>query len=167
MKILKNLNNIKLLDIKCMNFAIEQAKMAFKIGEIPIGAAISILSTEKIIGLGYNKTITNNDPTAHAEIIAIRKASKNNYNYRLCEASIYITTEPCLMCMGAIINSRIKNVIFGSYNTKYGVCGSLLNITKIKNLNKRIYFTGGILKNKCCKIANSFFYKNNFKKNRF
>src|SRR3989339_795866 len=106
--------------------ALKEAKKAEKFSEVPVGAVI--VFNDKIIARGYNKNITSNDPTAHAEIVALRKAAKKLNNYRLNGCSIYVTIEPCPMCAGALVWARVSEVIFGAYDLKAGACGSVVNI---------------------------------------
>lgn len=137
--------------------ALKEAQKAEKKGEVPVGAVITYKN--KIVGRGHNLSITSNDPSAHAEIIALRKASKKLKNYRLPECKIYVTIEPCPMCAGALIWARISEIIFGAADIKAGACGSVFNISDNKNLNHRIKVTGGILEKQCSLIMQDFFKK--------
>ena len=141
-------------DIFFMQQALECAEKAYAIDEVPIGAVI--VKDNKIIAKGYNKSIALKDTTAHAEIVAIRKACKKLNNYRLNDCSIYVTIEPCPMCMGALIHARIKNLYFGAKDIKAGACGSVLDISKLK-LNHRINVYSGLLEQDCAKIIKEFF----------
>jgi tRNA(adenine34) deaminase len=141
-------------DIYFMQQALKCAKTAQEKDEVPIGAVI--VKDNKIIAKGYNKSITLKDTTAHAEIIAIRKACKRLNNYRLNDCSIYVTIEPCSMCMGALILARIKNLYFGAKDIKAGACGSILDISKAKT-NHKIKIYGGLLEQDCAKIIKEFF----------
>ena len=147
-------------DILFMQQALKCAQTAQEKDEVPIGAII--VKDNKIIAKGYNKCITLKDATAHAEIVAIKKACKKLSNYRLNDCSIYVTIEPCSMCMGALINARIKNLYFGAKDIKAGACGSILDISKIK-LNHKINIFSGLLEQDCAKIIKEFF-KNKRKK---
>ena len=141
-------------DIYFMQQALKCAKTAQEKDEVPIGAVI--VKDNKIIAKGYNKSITLKDTTAHAEIVAIRKACKKLNNYRLTDCSIYVTIEPCSMCMGALILARIKNLYFGAKDIKAGACGSVLDISKAKT-NHKINVSGGLLEQECAKIIKEFF----------
>jgi tRNA(adenine34) deaminase len=147
-------------DIYFMNQAFKEACKALKFQEIPIGAVI--VKKEKIIGRGFNKCISLSDPTAHAEVIALRKAANKLRNYRLNNCSIYVTVEPCVMCIGALINARIKKVVFGAIDKKSGACRSVFRIPKNKRLNHQIEVFGGTEKyllTKCAGIIKGFFRK--------
>lgn len=141
-------------DIYFMQQALKCAKKAQEKSEVPIGAII--VKDNKIIAKGYNKSITLKDTTAHAEIVAIRNACKNINNYRLNDCSIYVTIEPCSMCMGALILARIKNLYFGAKDIKAGACGSVLDISKFK-LNHKINVYSGLLEQECATIIKQFF----------
>ena len=141
-------------DIYFMQQALKCAETAQEKDEVPIGAVI--VKDNKIIAKGYNKSITLKDTTAHAEIIAIRKACKKLNNYRLNDCSIYVTIEPCSMCMGALILARIKNLYFGAKDIKAGACGSVLDIPKAKT-NHKINVFGGLLEPECARIIKEFF----------
>jgi len=141
-------------DIYFMQQALKCAKLAYLKDEVPIGAVI--VKDNKIIAKGYNKSITLKDTTAHAEIIAIRKACKKLNNYRLNDCSIYVTVEPCMMCLGALIHARIKNLYFGTSDIKTGACNSVLNISTIKT-NHKINIYNGLLQPDCAIIIKKFF----------
>ncbi len=141
-------------DIYFMQQALKCAQIAQEKDEVPIGAVI--VKDNKIIAKGYNKSITLKDSTAHAEVIAIRKACKKLNNYRLNDCSIYVTIEPCPMCIGALVHARIKNLYFGAKDIKAGACGSVLDISKFK-LNHRINVYNGLLEQECAKIIKEFF----------
>ena len=137
--------------MKFMHKAIELAKMA--LGEIPVGAVV--VKNDKIIAEAYNKKEKDNDVISHAEILAIRDAEKKLGNWRLEDCDLYVTLEPCPMCAWAIINSRIKNVYFGSFDTNYGALGSKIDLRKIANSKMNVY--GGILENECNEILKNCF----------
>ena len=141
-------------DIYFMQQALKCAEKAQEKDEVPIGAVI--VKDNKIIAKGYNKSITLKDTTAHAEIVAIRKACKKLNNYRLNDCSIYVTIEPCSMCMGSLILARIKNLYFGAKDIKAGACGSILDISKAKT-NHKIKIYGGLLEQDCATIIKKFF----------
>ena len=141
-------------DIYFMQQALKCAKTAQEKDEVPIGAVV--VKDNKIISRGYNKSITLKDSTAHAEIVAIRKACKKLNNYRLNDCSVYVTIEPCSMCMGALILARIKNLYFGAKDIKAGACESILDISKLK-LNHKINIYSGLLEQDCATIIKEFF----------
>ncbi|QJC37987.1 tRNA adenosine(34) deaminase TadA [Enterobacteriaceae endosymbiont of Donacia marginata] len=151
-------------DIYWMKYALYFAKLAKYNGEIPVGAII--VKNNKIISFGNNNTIKKNDPTAHAEIMALRKAGKYLKNYRLLNTTMYVTLEPCLMCSGAIIMSRISRLVFSTYNKKYSNIGSFIDLLGIYNINHKIKISSGILKKECTSMIQDFFSlkrkKNNF-----
>ena len=142
---------------KWMNSAIEQAAIAYEQKEIPIGSVI--VSEGQIIGRGYNKVESLKDPTAHAELIAITSASSTFDNWRLIDCDLYVTLEPCIMCSGAIVNARIKNIFFGAYDSKYGAVSSMYNLCNDTRLNHQSGVKGGILENECSYLLKSFFKK--------
>ena len=148
------MHNFTEQDIYFMHQALKCAQEAQKKDEVPIGAVI--VKDNKIIAKGYNKSITLKDSTAHAEIVAIRKACKKLNNYRLTDCSVYTTIEPCSMCMGALILARIKKLYFGAKDIKAGACGSALDISKLK-LNHKINIYSGLLEQECAKIIKEFF----------
>ena len=138
-----------------MKEALVQAKKALKKGEVPIGAVVVL--GDEIIGKGHNQPITKKDPTAHAEIIALKEASNRLENYRLNEAIIYTTLEPCLMCAGALVHARIKKVIFAAQDTKSGVVVNNGGLIQSEFLNHKVSFEGGILEKEASKLLKDFF----------
>ena len=141
-------------EIYYMKYALKEAKKAYEIGEIPVGCVI--VYNDKIIARAYNKRENNNISTAHAEILAINKSCKKLNSWRLEDCDIYITLEPCAMCAGAIIQSRIKNCYYGAYDYRFGAHKSIINLFDVKfNHNVNIY--GGILEDECSKIIKDFF----------
>ncbi|QJC33540.1 tRNA adenosine(34) deaminase TadA [Enterobacteriaceae endosymbiont of Donacia provostii] len=156
-------------DVYWMKCALNFAKLAEFYEEIPVGAII--IKNNKIISYGINNSIKNNDPTGHAEIIALRKAAKFLKNYRLLNTTMYVTLEPCLMCSGAIINSRISRLVFSTYNKKYSNTGSFIDLLSTYNINYKLKINSGILKKKCNNIIKKFFFlkrkKNNFLKKAY
>ncbi|MCL2799504.1 MAG: tRNA adenosine(34) deaminase TadA [Endomicrobia bacterium] len=137
--------------------ALKEAQKAQELGEVPVGAVI--VKDNKIIARGFNRCITDKDPTAHAEIIALRKAAKKTGNYRLNGCVVYVTIEPCAMCAGALVNARIEKIFFGAYDKKAGACKSVFKIVNNKKLNHRIEFKSDILKSECAGIIKKFFEK--------
>ncbi len=140
---------------KFMLAALKEAKKAYNKDEIPVGAVI--VKNNKIISRGHNLSITKNDPTAHAEIIAIRNASKKLKNYRLNGCQMYVTLEPCPMCAGAIVHSRIEKLFYAAEDTKTGACKSVFNIVNNKKLNHRINFFSGYFKEESKSLLQEFF----------
>ncbi|HCK98893.1 MAG TPA: tRNA-specific adenosine deaminase [Candidatus Marinimicrobia bacterium] len=140
-----------------MEFAFKEAERAFDKGEIPVGAVI--IRKNSIIGKGHNMRENLNDPTAHAEIIAITSAAATIESWRLDDCTIYVSLEPCPMCTGAIINARIPRVVFGAYDEKAGMCGSVDNLCDMNLLNHRAVVKGGVMEEKCQSIMNAFFKK--------
>ena len=140
---------------KFMKEALKEAKKAYEKGEIPVGAVI--VKNNKIISRGHNLKETKNDTTKHAEIIAIQKASKKLNSWRLIDCEMYITLEPCSMCAGALINSRIKKIYIGTADKKTGACGSVLNLLQDYKFNHKVEIEKGILQNECEYILKEFF----------
>lgn len=140
--------------VKFMKQALNQAKKAEKIGEVPVGAVVVL--NDEIIGEGYNLRESENNSLYHAELIAINQACKNLDSWRLIDSTIYVTLEPCPMCAGAIINSRIKNVIFGAFDYKAGSCGSVINLFEL-DYNHKPDIISGVLKDECSNILSNFF----------
>jgi len=151
-----NQNQFQILN-KFMKIALQQAQIAYDKNETPVGAII--VHEGKIIGKGFNQVEKLQDATAHAEIIAITSAENTIGNWRLKNCDIYVTLEPCIMCVGAIINSRIRNVYFGAYDKKLGGCTSLYNLCNDPRLNHKSGIKGGIMEIDCNWILNEFFQK--------
>ena len=142
-------------DEKWMKIAIDEANIAKSKGEIPVGAVL--IKNGQIISQAHNQPIETNDSTAHAEINAIRIAGKKLRNYRINDSTLYVTLEPCTMCFGAMMNARIKRIVFGAYDLKKGVCGSFLDLNNTKIFNHRIQIQGGVLEDTCSKLLKDFF----------
>ena len=140
---------------KFMKQALKEAKKAYEKLEVPVGCVI--VKNNKIISRGYNIKETKQDTTKHAELIAIQKASKKLNSWRLLDCEMYVTLEPCSMCAGAIINSRIKKVYIGTLDEKTGACGSVLNLFKDYKFNHEVEVEKGIMKDECEKILKEFF----------
>jgi tRNA(adenine34) deaminase len=138
-----------------MRAAIEQARAALKQDEVPVGAIV--VKDGEIISQAFNSPITLQDPTAHAEILALRNAGQRLNNYRLIDAELYVTIEPCIMCMGALIHARIKRLIFGTYDLKAGAAGSVFDLTHHARLNHTIDVTSGVLEQECRALMQHFF----------
>ena len=142
-------------DIEFMKLALEQAKKAYKKDEVPIGAVI--VCNDKVVAKGFNIREKRNDPTGHAEIVAIKKACKKRRSWRLEDCTIYVTVEPCSMCAGALLWTRIKRIVFGAFDAKGGALGSSYNLFEQKNLNHKAEITSGVLEDECSKIMKDFF----------
>lgn len=138
-----------------MNLALEQAKLAELQGEVPVGAVL--VKDDVVIGQGHNQCITNNDPSLHAEFVAIRQACKTLNNYRLPGCTLYVTLEPCSMCAGMLVHSRIDTLVFGAHDAKTGAAGSVLNIVQHEHFNHQINVVEGVLKEPCANILSHFF----------
>ncbi len=142
-------------DEKFMKEAIKEAKKAFNKLEVPVGAVI--VKDEKIIARAYNEKETKNDTTKHAEILAIQKASKKLNSWRLNGCKMYVTLEPCSMCAGALIQSRIEKVYIGTMDNKTGSCGSVVNLLKDYKFNHKVEQENGVCKEECEKLLKDFF----------
>ena len=142
-------------DEKWMQIAISEANLAKSKDEIPVGAVL--IQNSELIAQAHNQQISNNDPTAHAEIQVLRIAAKKQSNYRLVGSTIYVTLEPCTMCLGAMMHARIKRIVFGASDPKTGVCGSCANLASEAFFNHRIEVLGGILEKESKEILQSFF----------
>lgn len=142
-------------DEKYMSMAIKEARKAYNKDEVPVGAVI--VKDGKIIAKGYNIKESKQDTTKHAEIIAIQKASKNLKTWRLSGCTMYVTLEPCTMCAGALIQSRLDRVVIGTMDEKTGACGSILNVLKDYKFNHTVELTTGVLEQECKDILQSFF----------
>lgn len=144
-------------DERWMEFALREAEQAFKRKEVPVGAVL--IQENRIIGKGYNQTESLRDPTAHAEIIAITAAATYTGGWRLENCTLYVTLEPCPMCAGAIIMSRIARLVYGASDPKAGACGTLYNIVQDSRLNHRVEMTTGVLEQRCSDLLKDFFAK--------
>jgi len=145
------------IDEKFMRFAFIEAQKSKSINEVPVGAIIVI--NDRVISRAHNLSISQNDPTSHAEINALRNAGKKIDNYRLTGATLYVTLEPCAMCYGAIVHARISRLVFGAYDPKTGVCGSSSNLYEQACFNHSPQITGGVLEEECSLILKDFFKK--------
>jgi tRNA(adenine34) deaminase len=144
------------VDEHFMRLALEQAHLASMAGEVPVGALV-VDGHGEIIGKGFNQTIMGHDPTAHAEVVALRDAAKLSKNYRMPGSSLYVTLEPCAMCMGAMIHARLARVVFGAHDPKTGACGSVIDLAANQQLNHHTRVTGGILGDTCGHTLREFF----------
>lgn len=142
-----------------MKEALKEAEKAYSLGEVPIGAVVVRRSTDgdKIVGRGHNMTATMKDPTLHAEMIAIREAAKTLGGWRLIDCDMYVTCEPCTMCSGAILWSRIENLFMGAMDEKGGAMGSVLDVSNVEKFNHKVKVKSGILEEECSKILKEFF----------
>ncbi|HIG08103.1 MAG TPA: tRNA adenosine(34) deaminase TadA [Methylococcaceae bacterium] len=138
-----------------MRHAVRLAHLAESEGEVPVGAVL--VKDETVIGEGWNRPIVDNDPTAHAEIMAIRQAGKRVSNYRLLDTTLYVTLEPCLMCVGAIVHARIGRVVFGAKDPKRGAIVSALQLSDLQFLNHQVPWIAGVLADECSQLLVNFF----------
>jgi tRNA(adenine34) deaminase len=143
------------IDESWMRYAIRLAQRAEDNGEVPVGALL--VKNEKIIAEGWNAVIETHDPSAHAEIVAIRRAGKVIENYRLIDTTLYVTLEPCVMCMGAIGQARVKRLVFGAFDEKRGCVCHALELSDAPFLNHRVAWQGGILEETCSQLLKDFF----------
>lgn len=142
-------------DVEFMRRALELARRAEERHEVPVGAVVVMGGA--VIGEGWNRPIADRDPTAHAEIVALRAAGAQLQNYRLGGATLYITLEPCAMCLGAAINARVARVVFGAWDAKAGACGSVIDLTRIMQIPHRIDAFGGVCSEECGELLRRFF----------
>lgn len=142
-------------DIKWMTIALDLAKRAEELGEVPIGAVL--VQDNILIGQGYNHSICSHDPTAHAEIQALRSGGLKLHNYRLLNTTLYVTLEPCLMCIGAMVHARIQRLVFAAFDPKSGAAGSVFDFLQDKRLNHQFEISGGVLAEACGSLLKNFF----------
>src|SRR5436309_1473489 len=138
-----------------MEIALEQARKAAELGEVPVGALV--IKDGEILGLGHNRNLLDNDPTAHAEIIALRQAAARFGNHRLVGCEIVVTIEPCAMCAGAMIHARLARLVYGASDPKAGAAGSVLQVLNHPNLNHKMEVKAGVLQEECSEILQKFF----------
>jgi tRNA(adenine34) deaminase len=138
-----------------MQLALEEARAAYGKGEVPVGAIL--VAGHQVIARAHNLRESQNDPTAHAEMVAIREASRVLNKWRLADATLYVTLEPCVMCAGALVHARVPRLVFGCFDPKAGACGSLMNIPHDNRLNHRIEMESGCLDQECSYILQQFF----------
>jgi len=141
---------------KFMRLAIEEAKKAGQKDEVPVGAVVVALSGE-ILSRAHNQVVSLTDPTAHAEILALREAAEKTGNYRLLNAILYVTVEPCPMCMGAAVHARARRIVFGTRDSKWGAAGSLYNLARDTRLNHQLEVISGVCEDTCKKLMQDFF----------
>ena len=142
-------------DTDCMRAALAEATVAAVEGEVPVGAVVVI--DGDIVATGYNRTVHDADPSGHAEIIALRAAADERGNHRLTNATLYVTLEPCIMCVGAIAQARVARVVFGAYDKKAGALGSALDLSDSRALNHRFEINGGLLSDDSSALLKTFF----------
>jgi tRNA(adenine34) deaminase len=143
------------LDRQFMQQAIEQAHLAAIAGEVPVGAVL--VRDGQVISKAFNKPITNHDPSAHAEMLALRQAALAEKNYRLPGTTLYVTLEPCAMCVGAILHARVDRIVFGAPDPKTGAAGSVVDLFAIKQINHQTSIEGGIMGDECGQLLRNFF----------
>ena len=143
------------LDQQYMHMAIEQAQLAAQSGEVPVGAVL--VKDGQVISKAFNKPIANHDPSAHAEMLALREAALAEENYRIPGSTLYVTLEPCAMCSGAMLHARIDRVVYGASDPKTGAAGSVLDIFASKQINHQTSVEGGIMSEECGQLLRDFF----------
>lgn len=142
-------------DIECMHLALAEAQSAAAAGEAPVGAVL--VSGDEVIAAAHNQTISDHDPSGHAEIVVLRKAGQLCDNHRLVNTTLFVTLEPCAMCVGAIAQARIARVVFGAYDEKAGALGSAIDLGDSPALNHRFEIQGGVLADECAAVLQAFF----------
>ncbi len=142
-------------DADWMKLALEQARLAAAVGEVPVGALV--IKEGELVGQGHNMNLLGNDPTAHAEIVALRQAAARLGNHRLSNCVVYATIEPCSMCAGALVHARIARLVYGASDPKAGAAGSVLQVLNHPRLNHRMEVTPGVLADSCSEIIQDFF----------
>ena len=143
------------LDHQFMEQAIEQAQLAAAANEVPVGAVL--VRDGKVISSGFNQPISHHDPSAHAEMLALREAARVEANYRLPGTTLYVTLEPCAMCSGAILHARVERLVFGAPDPKTGAAGSVLDVFSSKEINHQTSVEGGVMSKECGQLLRSFF----------
>ena len=138
-----------------MREALNQAQAAFESGEVPVGAVV--VHEGRVVGRGHNQPIASHDPTAHAEVVAVREAAQALGNYRLTGCTLYVTLEPCLMCVGALVHARVEAVVFGAPEPKSGALVSVVQAMDLPGLNHRFLVTAGVLEPECGELMRRFF----------
>jgi len=143
------------LDRQFMQQALEQAGLAALAGEVPVGAVI--VRNGEVIARAFNQPITNHDPSAHAEMLALRQAALSEQNYRLPGTTLYVTLEPCTMCAGAMLHARVDRIVYGAADPKTGAAGSVLDVFSLKQLNHQTIIEGGVMGQECGQLLREFF----------
>lgn len=144
------------MDANGMHEALSMARAAVRAGEVPVGAVV-VDARGEVVGRGYNRCIADHDPTGHAEIVALRDAAARHGNYRLPGLALYVTLEPCVMCMGALLHARLARVVYGARDPKTGACGSVMDVPAVAQLNHHTTVAGGVLADECAAILQDFF----------
>ena len=139
-----------------MGLAIEEAEKAYALAEVPVGAVL-VDAAGRVLGRAHNLPVASGDPTAHAEILDIRTASASLGNYRLPGAALYVTLEPCPMCVGAMLHARVRRLVFGAWDPRSGAAGSVVDLTRVASFNHYIEVTGGVRADECSVILKKFF----------
>jgi len=142
-------------DQAMMQAALAEARVATEEGEVPVGAIVVL--SDRIIGRGHNRSIEDHDPSGHAEIVALRAAGQSQKNHRLVGATLFVTLEPCAMCVGALIQARVARLVFGAYDKKAGALGSVIDLSAERRLNHRFEVNGGLLADDCGELLSRFF----------
>ncbi len=142
-------------DVGYMRAALELAAEAQRLEEVPVGAVI--VAEQRVVGRGHNRTLLDSDPTAHAEIVALRAAAAELGNHRLSDATLYVTLEPCVMCVGAILHARVARLVFGAYDEKAGAAGSVVDLCGGRQFNHRPEVNGGLLREESAALLAAFF----------
>jgi tRNA(adenine34) deaminase len=142
-------------DAAFMQAALREAEAAANAREVPVGAVV--VSGADVIGVGQNRSVRDNDPSAHAEVVALREACLAQANYRLTDATLYVTLEPCAMCIGALVQARVSRVVFGAYDPKAGAAGSAVDLTESRAFNHRFEVMGGVMADECGALLQDFF----------
>ena len=143
------------MDLGNMRVALAEAQAALQSGEVPVGAVV--VAGGEVIARGHNRNESDDDPTAHAEIVALREAARRTGNYRLNGATLYVTLEPCAMCMGALVQARVERLVFGAYDPKAGAAGSAIDLADSPSFNHRFEINGGVLAEECGALLKTFF----------
>lgn len=144
-------------DASWLAHALKLAHHAEQKGEVPVGAVL--VKNDEIIAEGWNQPISSNDPSSHAEVVALRNGAKKLNNYRLVNTTLYVTLEPCAMCVGAMIQARIKRLVFGAYDVRAGAVKSVFQLLNEERLNHKIQWTGGLMSEECAAVLKGFFQK--------
>lgn len=142
-------------DLRHMRAALVEARLAGEAGEVPVGAVV--VSGGRVVSTGQNRSLRDHDPSAHAEVVALRAAAKASRNYRLTDATLYVTLEPCTMCVGALAEARVTRVVFGAYDEKSGALGSALDLGDASALRHRFEINGGMLADEAAALLGDFF----------
>lgn len=142
-------------DLRYMRAALELAAEAREFDEVPVGAVV--VAEQRVVGRGHNRTLLDNDPTAHAEMVALRAAAAELGNHRLNGATLYVTLEPCIMCVGAMLHARIARLVFGAYDEKAGAAGSAVDLCSGRQFNHRLEVNGGLLREEGAALLGAFF----------